>query len=237
MKVREVLQKIYQIHVPKNGYPVERTVASELIDVLRSDVTIEQKDMGELRSKTGVFNIAVADEEIKQKLKSINVKLPVTKEWVFFDIDENQCCWLLSSKPNYLYLIFSYIIENRLESDISENKNQLQEVSFAYEKSTFDLFLTQYARLVRNFQKEQYIREYARLGFTHIEVNALAASQPHERGVPGEFYPDFYTYCPALDQFVSSKLNQGIYPSEYLEANLNLLKEKARLAVKYGLTP
>ena len=109
--------------------------------------------------------------------------------------------------------------------------------TFSVEKSTFDLFLTQYARTLRGFDRERYIREYARLGFTHIEVNALAAPFPYEQGVPGEFYPDFYTYCPALDQFVESRLNRGLYPREYLEANLARLKENARLAVKYGLMP
>ena len=45
----------------------------------------------------------------------------------------------------------------------------------------------------------------------------------------------FYTYCAALDQFVYSRLNKGIYPFEYLRANLNKLKHSAQLAEKYGL--
>ena len=60
---------------------------------------------------------------------------------------------------------------------------------------------------------------------------------PNETGVPGEFYPDFYTYCPALDQFVESRLNRGLIPREQLSANLARLKENARLAIKYGLVP
>ncbi|MBM3298245.1 MAG: hypothetical protein FJY83_11700, partial [Candidatus Aminicenantes bacterium] len=103
----------------------------------------------------------------------------------------------------------------------------------------FDLFLNQYARVARPFDKERLLREYARLGFTHVEVNSLAAPFPYEQGrqVPGEFYPDFYTYAPALDQFVSSRLNRGLYPGEYLSANLDRLKSHARLASKYGLRP
>ena len=45
----------------------------------------------------------------------------------------------------------------------------------------------------------------------------------------------FYTYCPALDQFVYSKLNKGIYPFDYLQANLRKLVHSAQLAEKYGL--
>ena len=39
-------------------------------------------------------------------------------------------------------------------------------------------------------------------------------------GPKGEVYPMFYTYCPALDQFVYSELNKGLYPFYYLSANL-----------------
>jgi hypothetical protein len=59
---------------------------------------------------------------------------------------------------------------------------------------------------------------------------------PWKRASP-EFYRDFYTYCPGLDQFVESRLNQGTHPAEYLQANLNNLKTNARLAVGYGLAP
>ena len=47
----------------------------------------------------------------------------------------------------------------------------------------------------------------------------------------------FYTYCPALDQFVYSSLNKGLYPFYYLSANLASLKRNAALARKYGLVP
>ena len=57
------------------------------------------------------------------------------------------------------------------------------------------------------------------------------------RGPKGEIYPMFYTYCPALDQFVSSSLNKGLYPFYYLSANLAVLKRNAALARTYGLVP
>jgi hypothetical protein len=50
-------------------------------------------------------------------------------------------------------------------------------------------------------------------------------------------YFRFYAYLPDLDQFVETRLNQGVYPREYLLANLQGLKQQARLAHKYGLTP
>ncbi len=155
---------------------------------------------------------------------------------LFFHVDDEGCGWLLASQPAFLYLAWTHIVEDLLDLDVSE-LTWSASPAFTREKSTFDLFLTQYARLIRGFDRELYLREYARLGFTHVEVNALAGPFPAETGVEGEFYPDFYTYCPALDQFVSSRLNQGLYPEEHLEANLERLRQNALLALKYGLTP
>jgi hypothetical protein len=155
---------------------------------------------------------------------------------MLFHMDQEGCGWLLASQPAFLYLAWTHLTESLLEADVSELP-WLSHPAFAHERSTFDLFLTQYARLIRGFDRELYLREYARLGFTHVEVNALAGPFPAETGVEGEFYPDFYTYCPALDQFVTSRLNQGLYPEDYLAANLERLRQNALLALKYGLTP
>lgn len=237
MKVREALQQIRQIWIPQKGYPVEETVARELLSLLSPGAAIRPARPLDKRTVSGIFYIAVAGEELKGRLSEQGVEPPSDGEWVFFRVDEKKCCWLLSSKPYFLYAAFSYITENFLEQDVTDFRKWMKKVSFSVEKSTFDIFLTQYARLIRRLSREEYIREYARLGFSHIEVNALAAPFPYEQGVNGEFYPDFYTYCPALDQFVTSRLNQGIYPAEYLKSNLGLLRENARIAVQYGLVP
>jgi hypothetical protein len=158
------------------------------------------------------------------------------RDTVFFQVDQKGCGWLLSSQPAFLYLAWTHLTEALLEQDVSQLP-WLRHPAFARERSTFDLFLTQYARMIRDSDRERYLREYARLGFTHVEVNALAGSFPTESGVEGEFYPDFYTYCPALDQFVSSRLNLGLYSEDDLSANLERLRQNALLALKYGLTP
>ncbi|MCK7523948.1 MAG: hypothetical protein MZV64_43155 [Ignavibacteriales bacterium] len=49
-----------------------------------------------------------------------------------------------------------------------------------------------------------------------------------ETGPKGEIYPMFYTYCPALDQFVYSSLNKGLYPFYYLSANLAVAEAERR---------
>ncbi len=237
MNFREKMGQIRKIYIPRGGYPVEKTIAIELKQKLKASADIETIAPNFKNRDPHSFFIGVVNKTRLQELSNHSQDLSSDREWVYFDIDSDSRALLSSSQPHFLFAAFFHIITGRYKTDVSELKNWLRFMSFPREKSTFDLFLTQYARLIRNFNREQYIREYARLGFSHIEVNALALPNSVEQGIEGEFYPDFYTYCPALDQFVSSKLNEGIYPEEYLRANLDLLKDNARLAVKYGLNP
>ncbi len=237
MKLREKMGQVRKIYILKGGCPVEKTIAMELKQELCSSADIKKVTPNHKNRDPQSLFIGVMDKSRLQELTHRSLDISSDREWVCFDIDSNSRALLASSQPHFLFAAFSDIIKDYSETDVSEFKNWLRYMSFPREKSTFDLFLTQYARLIRHFNREQYIREYARLGFSHIEVNALASPDPAEQGVQGEFYPDFYTYCPALDQFVSSRLNEGIYPEDDLQANFDLLKDNARLAVKYGLTP
>ena len=182
------------------------------------------------------MSLAVNRPEFHSFLQHSGVKLP-DGEWVLAIIETLGSIRIISSSACFLFGGLCAILDRWADKNVQSGDNILLPVSFDREKSTFDLFLTQYARNMRDFDRESYIREYARLGFTHIEVNGLATPFPCEKGVEGEFYPDFYTYCPGLDQFVSSRLNRGIYAEEYLQANLKRLKNDARLAARYGLTP
>ena len=72
---------------------------------------------------------------------------------------------------------------------------------------------------------------------SHLAVNGLAMLFTPEPWTEGEVYPVFYRHGPALDQYVSSRLNKGVYPEDYLRANLAVLKRNVELAVRYGMTP
>ncbi len=235
MILREALRHIKKVKVSRFAHPVVRTVVSELIEFLPPGLEVLSVDSAGMRSEPGTLCVA-ADSQIILP-KKIKTSLSSSREWVHFSLEDNGCSWLVSSKPYFLYALYSYLVENLLDQNFHRARQWTKELSFSVEKSTFDLFLTQYARLIRDFSPEQYIRQYARLGFTHVEVNALASEFPYEKGVPGEFYADFYTYCPGLDQYVDSRLNEGLYPKDYLHSNLELLKKNTRIAVKYGLVP
>jgi hypothetical protein len=109
--------------------------------------------------------------------------------------------------------------------------------TFGWNRACYDIFLTQEARIQTGLDRDAYVRRLAESGHTHVEVNGLASPMGLETGPKGEAYPMFYTYCPALDQFVDSPLNRGLYPAYYLSANLAFLKRNAELARKYGLVP
>ncbi len=101
----------------------------------------------------------------------------------------------------------------------------------------FDLTLTQYCRSARGMDADAYCEALARSGFTHVEVNALATPLAFEPGVQSEYYDEFYTYGAGLAQFVDSPLTRGLYPHEYLAANLNRVRKLAAAGRRYGLAP
>ncbi|MFC2158117.1 hypothetical protein ACFLT9_09800 [Acidobacteriota bacterium] len=237
MKLRDKIAGAEEIRLIKDGFSVEKTIAAEIQGLLSERISASSVSPAAFQSTPHCINIAVDSGGMFGHFWQERGLIRPDRDWLLISADNNECIWFLSSKPSLLYTGFRFGLENLWDEEVGSGRTWLKEISFPKEKSTFDLFLTQYARMIRHFNREEYIRQYARLGFTHIEVNGLATMLPAEQGVDGEFYPDFYTYCPALDQFVSSRLNQGLYPEEYLKSNLNLLKENSRLAVKYGLVP
>jgi len=135
MKIREVLQNIKQIRIPEKGYPVEKTIAKEFIDILSPKAKIYPVEPLGMKPEPGVLYVAVANQIHKELLSKRGVKLPSHDEWVFFSVDEDGCCWLYSSRPCFLYAAFSLITEKFLEDDTSSFKEWLHEISFFSEKS------------------------------------------------------------------------------------------------------
>lgn len=144
---------------------------------------------------------------------------------------------ILTDRPNLLYGFIQFLLDRMNDDAVQYKKGCSFEPAFHWQRVVYDFFLTQEGRIQKNMDREAYVRQLAASGMTHIEVNGLAAPMGMEPGVPGEAYPMFYTYCPALDQFVSSDLNKGVYPDYWLSANLKSLKKNARLAREYGLKP
>lgn len=109
--------------------------------------------------------------------------------------------------------------------------------SFPWHRPHWDACFAQYWRSARQFDPERYVAALAEAGFTHCEVNGLQAHMPYEDLVPGEYYPQFYTYAPGFNHFVDTPLTQGMWPALYLDANLNHLAGLAEMGRRYGLKP
>ncbi|MFQ5570817.1 MAG: hypothetical protein ACE5G0_14130 [Rhodothermales bacterium] len=163
---------------------------------------------------------------------------PASRPWMWVRVTPDGEGELTASEPALLYALARWLVEGLTDDqEAALPTGLLLEAGFAWNRPLFDTVLTQTARSVRGFEAESYVEHLARCGFTHLEVNGLASHTPHEPGVPGEFYPAFYTYCPGLNQFVESVLTQGLYPAAYLQANLRRLKDLAALGRRYGLNP
>ena len=233
MHVSTALEKISVVRYEGNGLPVMRTAALEIQRRIGGGrVTIVTGPVK--KTERGVLNLALYDESY-----SGEVSPPERgEEFVYVRLNEDGAGVICVSKPYFLYwfatALFDYLRHHRLAPYQS---GKVFRPAFRWQRSVYDFFLTQEGRLQADFNREAYVRRLAETGFTHIEVNGLAFPMGLETGPKGETYPMFYTYCPALDQFVHSELNEGIYPFYYLSANLAFLKENAGIARKYGLAP
>ena len=229
MTIREALNRIKTIQIPANPLSVEKTCADEVIEVVQNDVQIS--------SQNNSFKISVA-KNADFNIEEISSKAPKEKNWAYFQIDENGCGQLIVSHTALLYSYTIRLLEDWMNLPISDFENgKYYSAAFKWHRPLYDYLLTQMWRTARNFNADDHIKELARAGYTHLEVNGLAMPVPFEEAIPGEFYSQFYTYCIALDQYVYSELNKGLYPIEYLNANMSLLKKYAETGRKYGLEP
>ena len=125
------------------------------------------------------------------------------RPWMWAQIDEKGKGEITASEPALLYAWVHWLCEGLTpEQQAALPNGLLCKAAFAWNRPLFDTTLTQVARTTRHFDAEAHVERMARCGFTHLEVNALAFPEPSEPGTPNEFYSQFYTYCPGLNQFV-----------------------------------
>ncbi len=229
--LRNKFLPIKKIYYNTDGFPVEKTSAEFLSQALNASIhTIEE-------SETQIDGLRVDVHKKGQPLNSV-IATANANSWIWIHINDDGTGELVASQPSLLYSGTQLLINGLSEDQYSHlKKGLLLEVAFDWNRPLYDYTLAQSWRSTRKFNDEEVIRYLAECGFTHLEVNALSTHVPLEPGVPHEYYSQFYTYCADLTQFIDSKLIRGVYPSEYLQANLNRLKHLAALGRKYGLKP
>ncbi len=235
MTMKDALSKVRVIQYYAQGPMVGRTAAMELASML-AEVSVEATRSKRIKPRPGLLYVGTVGDFEGEDVQRLRQSLH--NEFGYLQIDAEGSGKIVVSRANLLCSFVRYLIEHLWRKDLTPFvQGRVFPTAFKWQRVSYDYFLTQEGRVQRGIDRERYIRELARLGFTHMEVNGLAFPMGLETGPKGEVYPMFYTYCPALDQFVYTELNKGIYPLYYLSANLANLKENARLALKYGLTP
>ena len=236
MTVREALQRTLTISYPTDGRPVDKTV----VDVLRADLASQARVIAECGSgdskSGGVLRVLVAGEEGGPLPEGLEQKVSADADWMLFQMKPSGAGLLMASCPHLLYALCCRVKEDWLDKDV-ERFERGEVCSAAFRRAPSGSLTGEIALVEPGFDRESYVRECARLGYSHMAVNGLTSLLTMEPWTPGEVYPVFYRHGAALDQFVASRLNKGSYPEEYLRGNLSMLKRNAELVVRYGMTP
>jgi hypothetical protein len=230
--VNERFQDTQLIVYPKNGERVDSTVAAELKASLAQSAELRSVTDGKPFGQ-GIFTVSVYDEGLAIGPDST----PVDSEWCYVRLKEDGSGELVASKKHLLYGLYARLRDDAGMFALSKLSQGILITSPFRVIIGEDGFYGRRRRFSRGYNAEQTIRELARMGCSHVVANALALPYPVEEGPKGEVYYRFYQYAPDLDMYVETRLNEGTYPPEVLKANMNFLKEQARLADSYGLTP
>lgn len=226
MTVADALARIQAIQINPGAASVVTAAAERIAAEFGADIVRTSTDV-EVRT-AGVFQISFPERN------GVAGSTPA----VFLRLSEDGAGFLTATSSSLLYGGVVNLLKRLGDEAVNKYRDgRRMDVAFDWQRSLFDFVLTQEGRIHHGRDPAAYVEQLAARGFTHVEVNGLAESHGLEAGPPGEAYPMFYTYGPALDQFVSSKLNAGLYPKEWLAANLANLKANAALVVKFGLVP
>jgi len=231
--VRDSLGAVEWIVIPADGKPVNLTVAEAFQKDFAPEAEIIASDGIEMHKGGNSLFVGISG----QAHSKLAHPVPTDGPWMYFSIPENGQIQLVSSQSHLLYALYCRIRDDWAEKPASRfSDGHIEEPSFPVIVGE-DGFYGFWRRFCVGYDPEDAIRETARLGASHVLVNALPQPMAMEDGPAGEIYYRFYQYLPDLDQYVETELNRGTYPPEYLQANLGFLKEQVELAVKYGLTP
>jgi len=223
--VKDALARIITLEIPSPGYPVERTVAEAMRKALTPKATIVVAPAGQA-PRRGSLRIHV-----------MQAGTETSTGWFRLQLSAEGSGELTASHAHFLYTAFCRVRDEWASNNVQEfTQGRTASIRLSWLEGNDGMFAS-LPRFVRNYDPEATIQELARLGCSHVSVNVLASPTAYEEGPPGEIYPRFYASSPDLDQFVASDLTRGLYPPEYLQANLSLLKKNVALALAYGLTP
>ena len=236
--MRKAFARISSVVLSQDAPPVCRTIAMEIVATLAPRAQVEcVAGASERANQPGGLVVAVADEEAAGLRQTLKQEPPSDRPWAYFELHPDGHGWLLASRAHLLYWLWGQVSELWIDEPVARYQaGRLLTSTIGWVEGVDSSFACR-AEQARGYDVETAIREFARIGCSHVSVNGLAGPFAYEEGPPGEIYYRFYQYSPDIDQYVATDLNKGIYPPEYLRANLDSLRHNAAMAVKYGLTP
>ena len=120
MKISEVVHRITEVRIPKNGYPVEGTIAREIIKTFDNRAEVRMVEDSGFVSEEGALYIAVVPRGILKRLDHQGLIFSSRDDWVSLNSDINRCLWLLGSKPHFLYTGFVHMIEELADKEVED---------------------------------------------------------------------------------------------------------------------
>ena len=220
--------------------PLRLTRVSTLPAAEASELTAAQ----ELARLTGASCEAGGTGGVQVRLASRGLpsRLPAdgksSQAWIWMQVGDDGNGEIVATHGSFLFSAVRLLA--RSASDFTREKLAAGiwlPASFGWHRPHWDACFAQYWRSARGFDPERYVAALAEAGFTHCEVNGLQAHMPFEDMVAWEYYSQFYSYAPGFNHFVETPLTKGMWPSLYLDANLNQLVKLANLGRRYGLKP
>ena len=172
MKVKEALININKIIFPGDSPGVVGKSIDFLtknIPDLNAEVVSVNKDIPEGKA----FLIGVASSN---QLKKLGIKKPLKQKdtFIYFLLRKNGTGYCVSSHSCFLYSFIYHLTEQMGEWNIDRVYcGKWIKPTFTWQRVSYDYFLTQQGRIQYKLDREAYIAELARFGFTHIEVNGL----------------------------------------------------------------
>jgi hypothetical protein len=236
--VRKAFAQISSLMLAQDCPPVCRTVAQEITRTLAPQARVEcAAGAIERADQPGTLVVAVVGEETASPHRLFKRQPPSDRPWAYFELHPDGHGWLVASRTHLLYWLWGSVSDLWIDEPIAKcQAGRLLTSTVGWVEGIDSSFACR-AEQARGYDQETAVREFARMGCSHVSVNGLAGPFAYEEGPPDEIYYRFYLYSPDLDQYVATDLNKGVYPPEYLRANLDNLRHNAALAVKYGLTP
>jgi hypothetical protein len=216
---------------PESPLPV-RTAAKELS--IKTGATIVE---GSLPNAIGFREIVLALGEAARNYPASRRLLASRnpgREWEIVQVENDGLVIGGSSPRNVCRAALGWIEDSAIET------NRLSVYPLQERFTMWDNTMNQMCRFTVGEDRQEHIREIARMGHTGVEINRYADIGGYwvlHRTRPKDPYVWYMSYGPALDAYVESSLTQGLYPAGELAANLEDLKESARIARSYGLKP